>query len=128
MIQKVEVKKSAVQSIGQMRTVYPFLIDALIDAIAFSSDDEVKKKAVESLRDSLEKIYLAKVYFLSGFRYEERKEENVINHIVKPLYGVYDNRNEYRHIILDFLEKKKIKPKQYYSVQDKKAKEFEQGN
>ena len=121
----IEVRKSAFQSIGQMKTIYPFLIDALIEAIAFSSEDKVKKQALNSLRDSLEKIGWA--YFLSGFIYEERKKENVINSIVAPLYKDYDNRNEYRSIILDFLERKKrnIQPKEYRSVQDKKAEELE---
>lgn len=121
-----KVRQSAVKSIGQMKHIYPFLIDALIETLAFSSSDEVKEEALKSLRDSLEKLYLAKwAYFLSGFRYRERKEENVINHIVKPLYGVYDKKNEHRRIILDYLEEKKRKPKKYYSVQDKKAKELE---
>lgn len=125
----IEVRKSAVQSIGQMKTIYPFLIDALIEAIAFDEKDEVKKQALNSLRESLEKIYLGKwVYFLSGFRYKERKKANVINYILAPLYGGYDNRNEHRRIILDFLEgrERDIQPKKYLSVQDKKAEELEE--
>ena len=123
---EIKVRQLAVQSIGQMKHTYPFLIDALIETFAFSSADEVKKQALKSLQDSLEKLYLGKwVYFVSEFRYKERKEENVINHIVKPLYGVYDKRNEHRRIILEYLKKKKIEPKKYYSVQDKKAKELE---
>ncbi len=117
---KDEVRKSAIQSISQMKVIYPFLIDALVEAIAFSENDEIKKQALKSLKDNLS----APFYYLSGRYYEERKEQNVLNYILKPIYERYDNKHEYRRIILDFLEKKKIAPKKYYSTQDEKAKEL----
>ena len=73
---EIKVRQSAVQSIGQMKHPYPFLIDALIETLAFSSADEVKKQALKSLEDGLENLYLGKwVYFLSGFRYKSAKKK-----------------------------------------------------
>ena len=118
-----KVRESAIHSISQMKVIYPFLIDDLIEAIAFSSDDKVKKQALNRLEASFEKISLDKWYFLLRSLYTERV--NNLNPIIESLYRDYDKTHEYRHIVLDFLLKKeKIEPKKpekYYSVQDQKA-------
>ena len=121
---EIKVRESAIKSITKF---YPFFIDSLIETIVFSSNDTLKKEAHSSLINILDEYLTSKKsYLLRSIYNKELKKENVFKHVIDPLYGGYDNRNEHRHVILNFLEKNKIQAKQYKPAQDEKARTLEE--